>query len=59
MTPKALSREYLTIRAVKNRLCRIDDDLMKLQPKNKEIIKIRSDVDGCIASLEKLLTPSH
>ena len=54
--------KYAYVRAVKNRLCRIEDDLSyafvdkKMPEKDKRIIMTaRLDIDSCVESLEKLL----
>lgn len=53
-------KELKTIRAVKNRLCRIEDDINRVMTQSKEhkkeLILASSDIDGCVFSLEKLLT---
>ena len=57
-----ISTKYAYARAVKNRLCRIEDDLgrsftdRKVPEKDRRIIMVaRLDIDKCVESLEKLL----
>ena len=57
-----LTKEQLTVRAVKNRLCRIDDELALVfldrtlpQKRREAIMNARLDIDGCVELLEKLL----
>jgi hypothetical protein len=60
---KKISTKYAYARAVKNRLCRIEDELSqvfvnarKMNEIDKRIIMTaRLDIDGCVESLEKLL----
>ena len=54
MTPK----QKANIRAVKNTLCRIDDNLLKLSVNSKEVLNLmrtRIDIDKCVQVLEDLL----
>lgn len=57
-----MTKKYAYIRAVKNRLCRIEDEINVLYTKNKmpenckrELIGISCDIDKCVESLEKCL----
>ncbi len=59
MKPK---KSYLQARAVKNRLCRIEDNLSytfvdkKVPEKQRRIVMTaRLEIDNCVESLEKLL----
>lgn len=58
----AMNKKYFTIRAVKNRLCRIEDSLTsvfvsgKIPEKDRKIIMTaRLDIDGCVKLLEDIL----
>ncbi len=47
-----LTTDQKRIRAVKNRLCRADDEIMR-----KDILSARNTIEDCIQSLEKMLPP--
>lgn len=56
-----ISKKYAYARAVKNRLCRIEDNLSyvmlhKIPETDKKTVMIaRIEIDHCVESLEKLL----
>ena len=57
-----ISKNYAYVRAVKNRLCRIEDNLGKVFVNNKVpendrriIMTAQIEIDNCVESLEKLL----
>ena len=57
-----ITKKYAYVRAVKNRLCRIESELdlvfigKEIPEKEKRIImKARIEIDSCVESLEKLL----
>ncbi len=59
---KKITKKYAYCRAVKNRLCRIEDNLTKVFTSNKipehdrrTVMVARIEIDGCVESLEKLL----
>ena len=58
---KKIPIKFAYIRAVKNRLCRIEDSLSYVfihkipEADKKRLLMARLDIDSCIESLEKLL----
>jgi hypothetical protein len=58
---KKITKKYAYARAVKNRLCRIEDNLSYVfihkipEADKRAIMTARLDIDHCVESLEKLL----
>lgn len=59
---KPMTKKYAYVRAVKNRLCRIQDNLTTafvdkdVPEKSRRIVMMaRIDIDSCVESLEKAL----